>query len=203
MAASEVADLVEVDVRRSGDGKLVLSHDPQIQGHVVSATPWSVLSEIDLGDMHHPALLDEALAALPDTPVQLEIKNLPFEPGFEPDHRLALEAAERSRPGDIVTGFNPETMLAVRRAFPEVLTGLAIAGGTSLDEVVNLCLDVGHHALVPDHSLLTAPVNAEIAVYPWTVNSASRARELVELGVTGIITDDPALIRETLRGEEP
>lgn len=203
MAASEVADLVEIDVRRSGDGKLVLSHDPEIQGHVVSATPWSVLSEIDLGDMHHPALLDEALAALPDTPVQLEIKNLPFEPGFEPDHRLALEAAERSRPGDIVTGFNPETMSAVRRNFPEVLTGLVVARGTSLDEVVDLCLDVGHHALVPDHSLLTAAVNAEIAVYPWTVNSASRARELVELGVTGIITDDPALIRETLRGEEP
>ncbi|HEX6286515.1 MAG TPA: glycerophosphodiester phosphodiesterase, partial [Acidimicrobiia bacterium] len=155
MAACEVADLVEIDVRRSGDGKLVLSHDPEIQGHVVSATTWSVLSEIDLGDMHHPALLDEALAALPDTPVQLEIKNLPFEPGYEPDHRLALEAAERSRPGDIVTGFNPETILAVRRSFPDVLTGLAIAGGISLDEVVALCLDVGHHALVPDHSLLT------------------------------------------------
>lgn len=203
IAASEVADVVEIDVRRCRDGKLVLSHDPDIHGHVVAATPWAVLSEIDLGDMHHPALLDEALAALPDTPVQMEIKNLPFEAGFEPDHRLALEAAERARFGDLVTGFNPETLAAVRRVFPDVPTGLAVSAGVSFDEVVNHCLDVGHHALVPDHSLLTAPINAEIAVYPWTVNSPSRARELVELGVTGIITDDPGLLRETIRGEEP
>jgi len=202
VAASDVADLVEIDVRRSRDGKLVLSHDPEIDGHVVSETLWSLLSEIDLGGMHHPALLDDALASLPTTPVQMEIKNLPFEPGFEPDHRLALEAAERSRPGDMVTGFNPETLIAVRQVFPEVPTGLAVSSGTSLDEVVNHCLDVGHRALVPHHSLLTEPVNAEIELYPWTVNSLSRAGELVEMGVTGIITDDPGLIREAIRGEE-
>lgn len=202
IAASDVADLVEIDVRRSRDGKLILSHDPEIQGHVVSATTWAELSEIDLGDMHHPALLDEALAALPNTPVQMEVKNLPFEPGFEPDHRLALEAAERARPGDIVTGFNPETLLVVRKIFPEVPTGLAVPAGAYLMEAVDQCLDVGHRALVPDHSLLTGPVNAEIALYPWTVNTPGRARELVEFGVTGIITDDPGLIRETIRGEE-
>jgi len=203
IAASDVAEAVEIDVRRSLDGKLVLSHDPDLQGHVVSSTVWSVLSELDLGDMHHPALLDEALAALPDTPVQLEIKNLPFEPGFEPDHRLALEAAERTRPGDIVTGFNPETLKAVRRVYPDVVTGLAVSSGAVLDDVVKHCLDAGHRALVPEHSLLAEPIDADLAVYPWTVDSPDRARELVELGVEGIITDDPGLIRETLRGEGP
>ena len=93
LAASAVADAIELDVRRSADGKLVLSHDPTVAGLVVSETPWSVLAELDLGDGHKPALLDEALAALPDTPVQLEVKNVPDQPGFEPDHRLALEAA--------------------------------------------------------------------------------------------------------------
>lgn len=203
MAAADVADAVEIDIRRSRDGRLVLSHDPEIQGRIVAETPWSVLSELDLGDMNHPALLDEALAALRGTAVQLEIKNLPFEPGFEPDHRVALEAAERSRPGDIITGFNPETLMAVRRVFPEVSTGLAVSTGVSLVEVVKHCLDVGHRALVPQHSLLDEPINSELAVYPWTVNERVRARELVELGVTGIITDDPGLILEATRDEEP
>jgi glycerophosphoryl diester phosphodiesterase len=202
LAAADVADVLEVDVRRSGDGKLVLSHDPEIQGRIVAETPWSVLSDIDLGDMHHPTLLDEALAALPDIPFQLEIKNLPFEPGFEPDHRVALEAAERSRPGDIITGFNPETLMAVRRVFPEVSTGLAVASGVSIVDIVRHSLDVGHRALVPDHSLLVEPINAELAVYPWTVNEPVRARELVDLGVAGIITDDPGLMTEAMRGEE-
>ena len=63
LAASAVADAIELDVRRSADGKLVLSHDPTLAGLVVSETPWSVLAELDLGDGHKPALLDEALAA--------------------------------------------------------------------------------------------------------------------------------------------
>lgn len=202
IAAAGVADAVEIDVRRTKDGKLILSHDPDLGGYLIAETPWSVLAELDLGDMHHPALLDEALAALPDTPVQLEIKNLPFEPGFEPDHRLALEAAERARPGDMVTGFNPETLTEVRRVFPDVATGLAVSSGVAFDEIVKHCFDVGHKALVPEHSLLAEPVSAALAVYPWTVNAPKRARELVELGVAGIITDDPGLISETLRGEE-
>lgn len=199
IAASTVSDAVEIDVRRSADGKLVLSHDPDLAGHVVSQTPWSRLCLLDLGDLHHPALLDEALAALPDTPVQMEIKNLPMEPGFEPDHRLALEAAERTRPGDMVTGFNADTLLAVRRVYPDVPTGLAIPAGVVLDEAVKHCLDVGHRALVPDHSLIVSESNVDLSIYPWTVDDPVRARELVELGVTGIITDDPGMMSETLR----
>lgn len=202
MAAAAVAGAVEVDVRRSADGKLVLSHDAEIQGHIVAQTPWSKLCLLDLGDFHHPALLDEALAALPDTPVQLEVKNWPTDPGFEPDHRLALETAERSRPGDMITGFNPETLEEVRRVFPDVATGLAISARDALDEAVKRCLDAGHRALVPEHSLLTEEINENVEVYPWTVNDPPRARELVELGVTGIITDDPGLIIDTLRSDQ-
>ncbi len=201
IAAADVADMVELDVRRCGDGRLVLSHDPDLAGVPVVEAPWSELCELDLGAGHHPCLLDEVMAALPGTPIQLEVKNLPIDSGFEPDHRLALETAERARPGDIVTSFNPETLAAVRRVFPEVATGLAIQTPTSVDEAVKYCLDVGHRALVPSLSLIVEPVNDVIDVYPWTVNDPEKARELVELGVTGIITDDPGSIGETLRSD--
>lgn len=201
LAAAAVADAVELDVRRSSDGKLILAHDPVLGGLHVVETPWSVLCELDLGQGHHPALLDEILAALPSTPIQLEVKNSPIDPGFEPDHRLALETAERARPGDIVTGFNRDTLAAVRRVFPNVATGLAIPAWSALDEGVKHCLDAGHAALVPDHSLITAGLRVELDVYPWTVNDVSRARELLDFGVTGIITDDPGLIATTLRSE--
>jgi glycerophosphoryl diester phosphodiesterase len=198
IAAADIADRVEVDVRRCGDGRLVLSHDAYLHDMAVAETSWAVLAEVDLGGGHHPALLDEALAALPDTPVQLEVKNLAFDPGFEPDHRLALETAERARPGDVVTSFNPETLSAVRRVFPEVGTGLITQAPIALGEAVKHCLDAGHATLVPHHSLVLEQVNADVAVYPWTVNDPSRARELAELGVTGIITDDPGLLGANL-----
>lgn len=199
LAAATVTDRVEVDVRRSGDGKLVLSHEPDLGGHVVAATPWSVLAGLDLGGGHHPALLDEALAALPGVGFQLEVKNWPGDPGYEPDHRLALETAERSRPDDVVTGFNWETLALVHRVFPDVATGVAIAAPIALGEAVRHCLEVGHVALVPDQALVTEAVGSELAVFPWTVNDPSRAAELVGLGVAGIITDDPGLLSTTIR----
>jgi len=199
IAAAGVADMIELDVRRSGDGKLVLAHDPELGGLPVAGTPWSHLGELDVGDGHHPALLDEVLAALPATPVQMEIKNLALDPGFEPDHRVALEAADRARPGDIVTGFNPDSLAAVRRVFPEVDTGLAVPAWFDLDEAVKMCQDRGHRVLVPEHTLVTREINAGLAVYPWTVNDPIRAQELVEFGVTGIITDDPGLMAKSLR----
>lgn len=201
-AASDVADMVELDVRRCGDGRLVLAHDAALGGLLVAETPWSILSELDLGDGHHPALLDEVMAALPEIPIQLEVKNLPIDPGFEPDHRLALETAERARPRDIVTSFNPETIAAVRRVFPDVATGQAIQAPVDVLTAVKHCLDEGHSALVPNHAQITQAIDVEIDVYPWTVNEPARARELVEFGVTGIITDDPGLIRDTFRSEK-
>lgn len=200
IASSEVAVGVELDVRRSADGKLILSHDPTLGGIVVSETHWEVLAELDLGDGHRPALLDEVVAALPDTTIQFEIKNVAFEPGYEPDHRLALEAAERVRPGDVVTSFNPATLLAVRRDFPDVPTGLAVEPFITLDEAVKHCLDDGHTAVVPKEEMIIGPIEApeEIEVFPWTVNDPHRARELVEFGVSGIITDDPGLIGQHL-----
>ena len=202
LAASVIADAIELDVRRSLDGKLVLSHDPDLLGLIVSETPWSVLAELDLGGGHHPVLLDEALAAVPSTPVQIEIKNDPDEPGFERDHRLALEAADRARPGDLVTSFNPATVEAVRRVYEQVQTGLAVAGTGTLDQHVMYCVDAGHVALVPHHQMIRETLDLAtregIDLFPWTVNDPNRVMELVEFGVSGIITDDPHLTFTTL-----
>lgn len=202
MAAASVVGMVEVDVRRSSDGKLVLSHDPLLSGLVVHETPWSQLSELDLGEGHHPVLLDEALAALPDTAVQLEVKNWPGDPGFEPDHRVGLETAERARPGDIVTGFNWETIGLVKATYPNVSTGLAFDQPISLHDARVECLRKGHHALIPAERTVLEPLGSEPFVYPWTVNDPVRAQELAELGVTGIITDDPGSMTDLFRSDQ-
>lgn len=204
LAAADVGGGVELDVRRSADGKLVLSHDPDLAGHVVAETRWSLLSGLDLGDGHRPVLLDEVLVALPETTIQFEIKNYAYQPGYEPDHRLALEVAERARPGDVVTSFNPATLEAVRAVFTDVSTGLAVEPVVALDEGVKLCLDAGHSFLVPRQDMIAGPLEVPdaVKVTPWTVNDPDRARELVDFGVSGIITDDPGLIRQHLEATQ-
>lgn len=202
LAVSPTVDAVELDVRRSADGKLVLAHDPDLAGRLVTDTPWAVLAELDLGEGHHPALLDEVLAAIPETPIHIEVKNHPYQPGFEPDHRLALEAAERSRPGDTVTSFNPSTVRAVRRSFPEIRTGLALTAGDDLEAAAALCQAEGHVVLAPAEQMIAGDVgNLGLEVFAWTVDDPRRVRELVEMGVSGIISDDAPRLAAALRGE--
>jgi glycerophosphoryl diester phosphodiesterase len=193
VAALAHVDGFELDVRRSKDGKLVLAHDPMIGPLVVADTPWSVLAEVDLGGGHRPALLDETLAALPGIPIQIEVKNDPMQPGYEADHRIGLEAAERARPGDTVTSFNWGTMARVRRIFPDVATGIILTAFHDLEGGFDHCLELGHRLLVPDRSLIRDSVAAmagEVMITPWTVNDLEIAVELVSLGVSGIITDE-------------
>lgn len=191
VAVSSVADAVEMDVRRSADGKLVLAHDPELRGLVVADAPWALISELDLGGGNRPALLDEVLAALSGTPAHIEVKNLPHQRGYEPDHRVALEAAMRARPGDTVTSFNTLSLAAVRRSFPDVRTGLIVGAGGDLDEAAALCHAEDHPVLVPSEQLIHSSVeHFGLEVCAWTVDEAHRARELVELGVWGIISDD-------------
>lgn len=206
IAAAAVCDAVEVDVRRSADGKLVLAHDPDIGGLPVATTPWSVLAEVELGGGAKPCLLDEALAALPGTPVLIEVKNTPGEHGHEPDHRLGLEAAAMARPSDIVISFNWATVDSVRMTFPEVLTGLNVGVLGDLDDAIQHCNQGGHRYLIPDADLVLAsaePLPDDVDVVVWSSreveSDASSVGELVSKGVWGIITNDPPSTIDLLR----
>ena len=125
-AALEVADMVEVDVRVSGDGHLVLSHDPVLGGlrwqrRLGRSWPKSTWAEAST----RPASTNSS-SAFRLSPFNLEVKNSPGEPGFDPDHGSALRTAALARPGDLLSCFFWPTMDAVRLEFPDVATGLLV-----------------------------------------------------------------------------
>lgn len=203
LAAAAVCDGVEVDVRRSGDGKLVLSHDALIGGFDVAGSPWSTLAEVDLGGGAKPCLLDEVVSALPHRGVLMEIKNQPWEPGFEPDHRLALEAASRARDLDVVMSFNWSTADAVRATFPEVETALVAGVLGDVSDAISHALDKGHRHLALDVDLLTladVAVPSDLAIVVWSGRGdepwGGMLDELASRGVSGIISDDPAVVAQ-------
>ena len=192
-AAATVAAGVEIDVRRSADGRLVLSHDPDLAGHVVAASPWSALAEVAV-DGHAPALLEEVL----DVPVvlDLEVKNDPTEPGYDPTHRLALEVAACARAGDVVTSFWWPSMDAVRESASGVATGLLFEAPVDPVEAIRHAVDRGHGSVAPHHVLIDETMmrlarSEGIDVVAWTVDDANEAIRLAELGVAAIITNRP------------
>jgi glycerophosphoryl diester phosphodiesterase len=207
LSAGAEVGAVEVDVRRTGDGRLILSHDPELGGHRVASTAWQDLATLDLGGGHRPVVVDEALPALAGVAVDWELKNLPHEPGFEPDHRVALEVAALARPYDIVSSFWWPNVDAVRVHHPDVATGLLVAVSEPFAAAVDHAVRHGHRALFPDRRLLVGHPGrialaheAGLAVGVWTVNDPTEGRWLVDAGADAVVTDDPISMRRALEG---
>jgi len=209
-AAIGVADLAETDLRRTADGVAVLAHDPAIADRVVFETEWDELAEIDLGDGHRPARFDELLTAIGSFPLDIEIKNEPAQPDFDPTFAFAIEVTSMARPQDVVTSFHWPTMDAVKRAHPSLHTGLLVEPNGSLEAAADHAV-AGRHGIVAPHWFLlgddpTSPVaqlgNTGLEVVVWTVDDEDRARLLAQAGASVIVTDDPHRITEALRRNE-
>ena len=201
-AAADVAAGVEVDVRRTADGRLLLSHDPTLGGKVVADAEWRDLASVDLSG-HRPTLLAEVLGV--SVPLDLEVKNDPTEPDFDPSHRVARMVADQARVGDIVTSFWWPSMDALTVTHADVTTGLLCCDPIDPMDAIRHAVDVGHRLVAPDHVQITPDVmefaiSEGIEVVAWTVDDPADALRLADLGVAAIITNRPGeLIAESPR----
>ena len=198
------ADWVELDVRRTADGALVVHHD----AHLPDGRAIVELTAAEL-PVSLPSL-DEALDACEGLGVNVEIKNSRPDPDFDPDdwlagvvtdRLLARAAAGRHAPDDLlVTSFNRHTVAAVRARAPELPTGLLAMGGSDPESVVRLAASDGHASLNPwdpdvDARLVELAHDAGLAVCVWTVDDPVRMAALIGMGVDGIITNVPDVAR--------
>jgi glycerophosphoryl diester phosphodiesterase len=111
------------------------------------------------------------------------------------------------------SSFDPEILVAIRQLDSSASTGLIFEGlGLEFARLLHTEADVEFllqiasllevNVLSPSHELLhgkeevLAWQNKGFRVIPWTVNDPKRWGELIEMGVNGIISDDPeALIQ--------
>jgi glycerophosphoryl diester phosphodiesterase len=203
-AALSQSDFFELDVRRTSDGVRVLSHDPNIGTVDLIREPWSEVCQLDLGGGVHPITLDELIGRIGDIPLDIELKNVPWQPDFDPSMEHPVAAAALARPQDMVTSFSWETMAAVRSALPSVKTGLIFRDPVTMEEAVKAAVAGHHNVVAPHHTLVNAPdevaaahrVGLEVVV--WTVNQAEDVQRMGEFGVDALITDNPGKIRREM-----
>lgn len=200
MAGLAAVGAAEVDVRLTQDGHLILAHDPLIECAEVASASWEEYAL--LPPERRPTLLDHVMA-LPGR-LDLEVKNLPGEPGFDPSGRAALLTASRLRPSDILTSFFWPDMDRVRQ-IAEVATGLIVGEGGSVIDAVHHACNRGHNAVFAHETLVTetevaAAEKAGVQLGVWTVDDVERARELSGMGVATIISNDPRLLKHVFAG---
>lgn len=195
------SDGIELDVRRTADGLLVVHHDAALgDGRVIVKTARSDLP-------FYVPTLAEALDACTGAWVNLEIKNDPGEPDFDADETVVdgvLAELDRRGPDAgpwLVSSFRLETVDRCHDLAPHVPTAwLVFEVGP---EVPELLADRGHSAVHPWVDTVTADVidrchDAGLAVNAWTCNDPARARVLAGWGIDGICTDVPGVLRDAL-----
>ena len=201
-ARAQGADWVELDVRLSRDGQLVVHHDALLaDGRVITAT--------DRAEMPAtiPSLVD-ALAACRPMGVNIEIKSSPYEAGFDPTLSIARRTLEAIRSMDpplevLISSFELPTLEAVRAADPSMPTGYLVLSASEPTDAIEAVLAGGHVAIHPYDAFVTEALAVECRdrgcrLYVWTVDDPDRIAELGRWGVDGIITNRPALAREAL-----
>lgn len=194
-ALSAGLDGVEWDVRRLGDGTLVIHHDAELPDG--RALP--MLRREELPDA--VPTLTQALSWAADTGayVNIEIK---FE-GVKADDRVyrTLDAVRGFGLGKrvIVSSFMPTQLLAARQAAPEIERGLLIHRRYPAPLLAAVMRWTDSAALHPTHEIVDVSLMAQAGrsgwrVNTWTVNDETEARRLVALGVAGLIGDLPEVL---------
>lgn len=189
------ADMVELDVRATADGHLVIHHDALLpDGRVIY-------------DLHarelpsHIPDLGAAIDACGQMGVNIEVKNSRRDPDFDSERTVAAEVArfvaDRSLHDQVlVSSFDVASIERVRvvdRAVPTAWLTMVIPDAAA---VAAGLVGNGHRALHPfdlvvDAALVDACHDLGLEVNVWTVDDPVRMEQLAELGVDGICTNLP------------
>ncbi len=185
------ADMVEVDVRLSRDGELVVMHDPTLdrttdgRGRVEDMT-LGELKRLNAGRGELIPTLQEVIEAVRGTGLVIEMKI----PGIE---EMVLEKIHENRLKNVmITSFYHGSLRKVRMLDENIKTGAIFSCQPVKPE--RMALDAGADAIFPAQRFVNGDMiksvhGNDIQVYPWTVDSPERAKELMGLGVDGMVTN--------------
>lgn len=208
------AEAVEFDVRLSRDGEVVVIHDPTVDrttsgtGRVSDMTA-AALGRLDAGARFTGDAgrsfpfrgrgigvprLDDALAALADMPLLIEIKEpealRPTVALLERHGAMDRSVVASSHHAGVAParGGGLRTGASTRDAFG-LLLSVAGPAAVAFDA---LCIPPRHYGIpLPMRMLVVRARRAGAVTHVWTVNDVAEARRLWEIGVSGIITDVP------------
>jgi glycerophosphoryl diester phosphodiesterase len=209
LAAEQGADGVEFDVQLSADGYPIIMHDDTVDRTtngtgVVTTLTLAELKQLDAGEGQQIPTLDEIFEQfsrhlLYNVELKLnEMDNRPNE-GIEAAvadciqrHNLAHRV--------LVSSFDAPTVQRAQQLMPAaVLIGLLREPQQRRDLVLQPLGQADHPCWVMvDEAYMAWARQHNLRVHVWTVDDPAEAQRLIDLGVHGLITNNPGHLRSAI-----
>jgi len=197
------ADWVELDVRRTSCGAIVVHHD-------ATTANGKLIRDQKLAELpDHISTLEDVIDACGEMGVNIEIKNDPTEEDFDPEHLMVpaivkIARAKLSRDRTLITSFDMGAINAVHDVDPNMPTGFLTDDDVGPEVSIGRASAHAHVAVNPWDEIVTprwvgAAREAGLSVYVWTVDDPKRMKALAKMGVDGIITNVPDVALKALR----
>lgn len=198
-------DGLEVDVQRTRDGRLVLTHDFELAGLKVIDADLAAL-RARAPDL---ATFDELLAVVrryPGTLLNVELKTLGWRDRDLVGGVVAAIRASGVADRTVVSSFSPVALARLRLRAPELRVGYLWVERPDAPFWLRSAWPAGWlhvDAVHPEHPAVTPERVAGwqrrgLLVHAWTVNAPADVRRVRAAGADGIIADDPRTLLDAL-----
>jgi len=217
LAFENRADGIEIDIRMTGNNKIVVFHDENTsrlssKSRKIATNTLEQLKTIDIGEWKGPqwkgthiATLEEMLAEIP--PKKKTLIEFKCDIGAIGELKKLLDVFNRNQDIAIVS-FDLRTLKLAKQKIPEVdlywIHDLPELDSYLTDWIIDKSLKEGIKGLMfsestIDEDIIQAAQEVSLDVYSWTINSAVVARQFAKWGLNGIITDRPGWLRNQLK----
>ncbi|MBK8131080.1 MAG: glycerophosphodiester phosphodiesterase [bacterium] len=196
LALREGADGVELDVQITADGVPVVFHDDAFStGEKLGELTYADLREVAHGLRAYVCTLDEVLRELSGKGfVNIEVKTAGHE-------AAVLAVARKAMPKEtyLFSSFLPDVVASFRKLAPDVPAIWIVPQELTLEQAREVVAQTDARGIAYWHEWITPELAGffkihNVPLFAWTVNDPAEFQRLVELGVAGIITDDPARV---------
>ncbi|WP_394841214.1 hypothetical protein LZC95_29605 [Pendulispora brunnea] len=227
-AVDHRASFVEIDVQRSADGKLVVMHDTTMARTTnakevfPTRSPWNIrdftfaeIRQLDAGTWFStdyagervPTLREIVEAVRGRAGLLLEIKAPELYPGIEAEIHKELQSIPGYLPVAlrlgkfVVQSFNVDSLRIYHQIAPEVPLGILLSARPSeevLVEASTWARQINPSYTVTDQALIQRVHELGMTISVYTPNTGQLMRQYIGLGVDGIITNYPGVLRDIL-----
>lgn len=204
---------VETDVHVTADGVLLAFHDETLDRTtdrvgLIRDLPWREVKRARVQGLEPIPLLEDLLGAWPDLRVNIDPKH---DSAVEPLVTAITRTGATSRV--CVGSFSDRRLRRVRRLLGRALCTSLGPIGTARVRAASVGAPAGRFPAgcvqvptnfkglkIVDERFVTTAHERDLQVHVWTVDDPQTMSELLDLGVDGIMTDRPAVLKEVLQG---